>query len=142
MRGNNILCCFYWEMKKNYLIIFIQTQCNLSGALWAHKTDTWYKVISVPFCFSGGTELFQRCVSTRNKLINPIALRKAKIVNNFGPSECDRVEMWYCISVFLTSICVSCRSFCGPWKVNESVNAPKSQDTWLSGLYGWIHGTL
>ena len=28
------------------------------------------------------------------KVLNPIALRKAKIVYNFGLSECNRVKLW------------------------------------------------
>ena len=32
------------------------------------------------------------------RLVNPIALRKAKLVYNFGPSECNRVKffVWQC----------------------------------------------
>ena len=33
--------------------------------------------------------------------INPIALSKAKIVYNFGLSECSRVKLWYHVKVHI-----------------------------------------
>ena len=34
----------------------------------------------------------QQCMY--GKVLNPIALRKAKIVYNFGLSQCNRVKLW------------------------------------------------
>ena len=41
----------------------------------------------------GGTALRQNARKYKESLVNPIALRKAKIVCNFGLSECNRVKV-------------------------------------------------
>ena len=43
-------------------------------------------------------------------LFNPIASRKAKIVYNFGLSECNRVKVYSSYNTFKTASCIICIS--------------------------------
>ena len=46
------------------------------------------------------TEIYEMVMLTKGLLFNPIALRKAKIVYNFGLSECNRVKNSFFLSFF------------------------------------------
>ena len=46
----------------------------------------------IMFCLFSFT--FLHMVFAKREVLNPIALRKAKIAYNFGLSECNRVKIW------------------------------------------------
>ena len=73
-----VICPNYSKLKTLlvYKVLNFQTYCTQNTAILQCKKTPYTSF----------------CISLNNDFVNPIALRKAKIVYNFGLSECNRVK--------------------------------------------------
>ena len=84
------------------LIKYKKQSCNTRKACAAMPSctycpDTYDKTLQMVRNYQTPHSIFHEDIC--NKHINPIALRKAKIVYNLGLSECNRVKQWIQVTI-------------------------------------------